>query len=260
MCWFSGPKMRPEVLNTRSQLAEVAGIPRYCLAIRERFGSSASCLGHHLRMSSSMWASGNFKYISTSDFNVCASCASGSADRSPSQVAVTFPMNEVKEPRLEQNRFAAGAKIGWAGGSGIAGAAGAGDQCAMYSDSTSCKRNSASAQEVPLRQTHLQSTAEHRTSYCLSFGSCQRPTIGVRWSDISIWRRSGFSAVVKCICIVLLAGTTATYEAQNLDYRLLQPQMILIRWGDRVCSFNQIKPQIFYCDPTSILLHDKLLY
>jgi hypothetical protein len=164
MCWFSGPKMRPEVLNTRSQLAEVAGIPRYCLAIRERFGSSASCLGHHLRMSSSMWASGNFKYIST-----------------------------------------------W-------------------------------------------------TSYCLSSGSCQRPTIGVRWSDISIWRRSGFSAVVKCICIVLFAGTTATYEAQNLDYRLLQPQMILIRWGDRVCSLNQIKSQIFYCNPTSKLLHDKLLY
>ena len=79
-----------------------------------------------------------------------------------------------------------------------------------------------------------------------------------KWRWHSPWMK--WKSRVKCICIVLLAGTTATYEAQNLDYRLLQPQMILIRWGDRVCSFNQIKPQIFYCNPTSILLHDKLLY
>ena len=79
-----------------------------------------------------------------------------------------------------------------------------------------------------------------------------------KWRWHSPWMK--WKSRVKCICIVLFAGTTATYEAQNLDYRLLQPQMILIRWGDRVCSFNQIKPQIFYCNPTSILLHDKLLY
>ena len=36
-----------------------------------------------------------------------------------------------------------------------------------------------------------------------------------------------------------------TYEAQNLDYRLLRAQMILIRRTDRVCCANQIKPQIF---------------
>ena len=112
MCWFSGPKMRLEVLNTRSQLAEVADILSYCLAILERFCKSASCLGHHWRMSSPIWASGNSRYNSTSDL-VGASCASGSACRSSSQVAVTFPTNEVKEPRVEQgrSRFGVGSTI-----------------------------------------------------------------------------------------------------------------------------------------------------
>ena len=126
--------MRPEVLNTRSQLADVAGTPRYCLAILDRFGRSASCLGHHSSMSSSIPASGNSKYISSSDFAAGASSSSDSAGAGSSQMAATVPMNAVKEPRLEQSRFGAGSsmRIGWAAGSE---AGGAGDQCAMYSDS-----------------------------------------------------------------------------------------------------------------------------